>query len=292
MLKHRKIGELDLFLINEFTGPTHDRDFMLPDSTWGQMIEHRALLENRYWLPLTDRLIFTQQIFVLKHKDAVVLIDTAVGNFKSRNSGWQHKHNLPTLDYLKGVGAGPDDVTDIVITHLHADHVGWNTIPSGNGWAPAFPNAVYHAGKVDYDDMRSRFEKDRSLQNGSFADSVVPIVEVGLMQFYRPGDRLTALEIEVFEAPGHTPGQSGFVLRHDGETVIFSADVFHSPLQVYYPDINSRWCELPEHARGTRKALLERALEPNTVVMPAHSFTVDGWKVSRSGEGYRVLIEN
>lgn len=290
MLKHRKVGDADLFLINEFSGPTHDRDWMLPESTWDQMAAHKEF-ENRFWMPLTDRLVFTMQIAVILQDDRIVLIDTGVGNDKPRSPGWQAHHNTPTLDWLKGVGAGREAVTDVVLTHLHGDHIGWNTIDVGNGWEPTFPNAVYHFPGNDYDAYKARFDDDRRLFDGGFVDSVLPVVGAGLVQFYKPGETLAGF-LETFDAAGHSPGQCGIVFSAHNETIIFSADVFHSPIQVCHPWINSRWCELPDTARRTREKLLLRAIEPNTSMIPAHSFTIDGWKIQRENEGFSVTINN
>ena len=288
MLKHRKLGDADLFLINEFSGPTHNRDWMLPDSTWDQMAAHKEL-ENRFWMPLTDRLIFTMQIAVIRKGGRVVLVDTGVGNDKPRSPGWQAHHNTPTLDWLKGVGASREAVTDVVLTHMHGDHIGWNTINTGHGWEPTFPNAVYHFPGNDYVAYKTRFDAVKSLFDGGFADSILPVVNAGLVHLYKSDETLAGM-LEAFDAAGHSPGQCGLVFRAGGETIIFSADVFHSPIQVYHPQINSRWCELPDRARRTREDLLTRAIEPRTIIIPAHSFTIDGWKIRRDGLNFAVTI--
>lgn len=291
MLKHRKIGDADLYLVCEFSGPTHDRSWMLPDSTFEQMLGIRDLVENRFWLPLTDRLVFTMQLVVIKCASRVIVIDTGVGNFKSRKPGWQAMHNTPTLDWLSGIGAGREQVTDVVMTHLHGDHIGWNTLNEGYGWEPTFSKATYHIPALDYEAFKVRFDEDEALFDGGFADSVMPIVNAGMVQWFRPGDSPAGL-LEAFDAAGHSPGQSGLVFRHSGETLIFCADVFHSPLQVYHPSINSRWCELPELARATRAHVMEWAVAEDARIMPAHSFAIEGWNLRRVEDRYEVDIGN
>jgi glyoxylase-like metal-dependent hydrolase (beta-lactamase superfamily II) len=289
MLYSRRIGAAELFQITEFTGPTHDAQWMLPGLSRETLDAHAAWLNPGFWLPHTNRLIFTMQVFVLKMSDRIIVVDTGVGNHKSRRADSQNMLNTPMSDWLEGIGAEPDKVTHVVQTHLHGDHVGWNTHVVDGRWEPFFPNATYYFPATDFAVFQSRYESgERDLYGQPFADSVLPIVETASTRFVREGDTIADCLV-AHAAPGHTEGQLTYSLRVAGEPeYIFSADVLHSPMQVLFPEINSRWCELPEAAGKTRRALLHHAAKNAAIVLPAHAAGLGGWQIVGQGDGFLV----
>jgi glyoxylase-like metal-dependent hydrolase (beta-lactamase superfamily II) len=289
MLYSRRIGAIELFQITEFTGPTHDAQWMLPGLSRETLDAHVSWLSPGFWLPHTNRLIFTMQLFVLKMSDRIIIIDTGVGNHKTRRAGSHHMLNTPMSEWLEGIGAEPDKVTHVVQTHLHGDHVGWNTSMVDGRWEPFFPNATYYFPVTDFAVFKSRYESgERDLYGGPFADSVLPIVETTSARFVRDSDEIADCLV-ARAAPGHTEGQLTYSLRvADEPEYIFTADVFHSPMQVLFPEINSRWCELPEAARKTRQALLRHAAMTSSILFPAHAAGLGGWRITRQGDGFLV----
>jgi glyoxylase-like metal-dependent hydrolase (beta-lactamase superfamily II) len=287
-MRSRKFGDVELIQIVEFTGPTHDLEWMLPGMPRSAFDANASWLLPDYWVASTNRLVFTMQVVVLKAQDRIILIDTGVGNGKTRISPHQNMINTPVLDWLAAVGAPPDKVTHVVHTHLHGDHVGWDTCRDGDRWVPTFPNAIYLAPADDWTDFKSRHDAGTlGVHDGPFVDSVLPIAEAGLLRFFAPGEEVAGCLLST-AAPGHTIGQVTLSFRHAGEHCIFSADVLHSPMQVQYPDINSRWCEYPDAARATRRALMETVATTEAIVYPAHAFGLDGWRIVRQGDGYAV----
>src|SRR6185437_15268044 len=248
-------GDAELVEIVEFHAPTHDAQWMLPGAPLHTFNANVSWLKDRFWTPRTNRLVFTYQLWLLKMRDAVVLIDTGCGNHKDRISPYQHHINTPVVDWLEAVGAPPEKVTHVLHTHLHSDHVGWNTRLVDERWLPTFPNATYYMPKLDYDLFRSRSAKSMGpeVYEGVMADSVVPVMEAGLARFIESGDEVAGLTASA--TPGHTPGHLTYTLRHRGNEIIFAGDVLHSPVQVICPHVNSRWCENPELARSSRLAL-------------------------------------
>jgi glyoxylase-like metal-dependent hydrolase (beta-lactamase superfamily II) len=290
MLSSRRIGAAELFQITEFTGPTHDAQWMLPQLSRETLDAHAAWLSPAFWLPHTNRLIFTMQLFVLKMSDRIIVIDTGVGNHKTRCADSQNMLNTPMSDWLKGIGAEPDKVTHVVQTHLHGDHVGWNTQNVDDRWEPFFPNATYYLPAIDFAVFQSRYEDgERDLYGGPFADSVLPVTELASTRFVQDGDEIADCLVAQ-AAPGHTEGQLIYSLHiSDKPECIFTADVFHSPMQVLFPEVNSRWCELPEVARKTRQALLHHAAKISAVLFPAHAVGLGGWQIT--GQGDRFLVQ-
>jgi glyoxylase-like metal-dependent hydrolase (beta-lactamase superfamily II) len=290
MMNSRRIGDIELIQIIEFSGPTHDADWMLPGLPPAALRANASWLNPGFWIPSTNRLVFTMQLWLLKAGDRIIVIDTGVGNAKMRPSPYQSMINTPVLDWLAAVGAPPDKVTDVVHTHLHGDHVGWDTRQKDGRWTPTFSNATYYIPKDDWGAYRPRYDAgDQNLLGGSFADSIMPVAEAGLVRFFGDDDEIADCLL-AHAAPGHSPGQVMLSLRHGDQHCIFSGDVLHSPMQVLFPDVNSRWCELPDVARATRHKLLADAAAADATIFPAHAAGLHGWKVARRGEAYSVTV--
>jgi glyoxylase-like metal-dependent hydrolase (beta-lactamase superfamily II) len=198
--------------------------------------------------------------------------------------------NTPIIDWLNAIGAPLDKITHVVHSHLHGDHVGWDTHDVDGRWVPTFPNATYYLPKGDWATYKPRHDAgEPGLLGGSFADSVLPVVEAGQTRLFDDGDEVADCLI-ANAAPGHTPGQVTLTYRHDADDYVFAGDVLHSPIQVLFPEINSRWCELPEAARSTRQALLRHAAANDTIIFPAHAKGVQGWRIKRLSDGFAVQI--
>jgi glyoxylase-like metal-dependent hydrolase (beta-lactamase superfamily II) len=289
MLHSRKIGPAELFQITEFTGPTHDADWMLPALSRETLDAHASWLSPDFWLPHTNRLVFTMQLFVLKMSDRIIVIDAGVGNRKARRACSQNMLNTPMADWLKGIGAEPNKVTHVVQTHLHGDHVGWNTHLVDGRWEPFFPNATYYFPKTDFDVFKARYESgERDLYGGPFEDSVLPVIDTSTIRFLQDSDEIADCLI-ASAAPGHTEGQLIYTLCvDDGRKYVFAGDVFHSPIQVLFPHVNSRWCEQQGAARETRQALLHSAAKTSAILFPAHANGLDGWRIASQGSGFSV----
>ena len=293
MMFSRPLGDkAELVEIIEFHAPTHDVQWMLPDVTPQMLHSNASLLRDRFWAPRTNRLVFTYQVWLLKMREAIVLIDTGCGNHKQRVSPYQNQINTPVIDWLQAVGAPPDQVTHVLHTHLHSDHVGWNTRLIDGRWLPTFPNATYYMPQLDY----QLFKEHRALSmqpemyDPVIADSVVPILDAGMVRFIKPGDEVAGLRATA--TPGHTPGHLTYTLRLGADVIIFAGDVLHSPLQVTCPHVNSRWCEDARLARESRHALLCQAVETDAAVIPAHAKGLHGWRIGRTRDGFSVGFDD
>ncbi len=290
MINSRRIGDVELIQIVEFIGPTHDLEWMLPGMPRSALEANASWLEPNFWMGRTNRLVFSMQLWVLKARDRIILIDTGVGNGKRRASPHQTMLNTPALDWLEAIGARPEKVTHVVHTHLHGDHVGWDTRDDGGRWVPTFPNATYFAPAAEWTNFKARHDAgELGVHDGPFVDSVLPIAAAGLLRLFVPGEEVAGCLMPA-AAPGHTFGQVTLAFRHAGEHCIFSADVLHSPMQLRFPDINSRWCEYPDAARATRRALIDEAATTGATIYPAHAIGVEGWQIVRQADGYALQI--
>jgi glyoxylase-like metal-dependent hydrolase (beta-lactamase superfamily II) len=215
-----------------------------------------------------------------------IVIDTGVGNRKPRAAAARmDRLNTLVMPWLESIGAGPNEVTHVVMTHMHTDHVGWNTVEQDGKWVPTFPQARYLFPKDEYDYWKAEFNKDKGTNQGSFEDSVVPVVEAGMAEFM-DGKSEVAGCLTPEPVPGHAPGMLSFRIRSRGEEGIFTADVMHNVIQIARPDWNDRYCLWPDKALESRAAVLRRAAERNALIMPMHLGAPYCGYVRRQGEGF------
>lgn len=289
MIQTRQIGRARVSRVVEYSAPTHDPAFLFPDLAQADLDALADKLAPHHYVPAMNRLVITIQMWVVQIDDKVIIIDTGVGNDKPRTAPRMKNLNNRVGEWLEAVGAGFDKVTHVVQTHLHSDHTGWNTVLKDGKWVPTFPNARYLMPKTDYDYWTRAIAKapDIAMDN-SWDDSVTPIVEAGLVDFIPDdaGEILGCLTVD--PVPGHTPGMLSYRLRSDGEEGLFCADVFHSPVQIYRPDINTAYCVLQDTARETRARVLEEAAQSGVLVMPMHFGQPCCGYIRRDGDGYRL----
>ncbi|CAG2153273.1 hypothetical protein LMG26411_04374 [Cupriavidus numazuensis] len=290
MMHSRMVGDVKVTQILEYSGPTHDPAFLFPDLSADSLESARATMAPHHWVPHMNKLIVTIQLWVVHAGSEIIVVDTGVGNFKPR-PGIPRMHMLNTLvrEWLTAAGAAPDKVTHVVLTHLHADHVGWNTSWQDDRWVPTFPNATYHLPKQDFlfcKEGRNRESGVIDVFGDSFFDSVLPIVDEGLAQMIDGPEEIAGV-LSVEAAPGHSPGQVALRVRSRGEEAIFCGDILHSPLQIVYPEINSGYCIWADKARETRWSFLERAAQREALVLPVHFGAPYCGYVRREGERFR-----
>lgn len=273
MIESRMIGEVKVTRIHEYAAPSHDPKFLFPEAEQSLLEKNKATLAPHHWIPHMNKLIVSIQFWVVHAGNNIIVIDTGVGNFKPRPEiPRMHMLNNLITEWMTAADAPPDKVTHVVITHLHSDHVGWNTIWKDNRWTPTFPNAKYYLPKEDFDFCREGKNKAPGVIDvfgDSFFDSVMPVFDEGLVEFIQPYKEIADC-LRVEPAPGHSPGQVTFSVRSQGEEAIFCGDVFHSPLQILHPEINSGYCIWPEVARKSRMECLTKAVEREALILPVH----------------------
>ena len=290
MIHRHRIGDARITGVIEYSGPTHAPEFLYPDVP---KVERDAVLKaNARWLapdhyvPHMDRLIVTIQIWVLHAGGNVILIDTGVGNRKERAAAARmHQLNTLVMPWLEAAGAGPEQVTHVVMTHLHTDHVGWNTVEREGKWVPAFPKAKYLFPKAEFDHWKAEYAKDKTVNQGSFADSVLPIFDAGLAAFIDEGKDVAGC-LTPEPVPGHAPGMLSFRIRSRGEEGLFCADILHNAVQIVRPDWNDRYVLWPDKALESRAVGLKRACERGALLMPMHLGAPYCGYVRREGDGY------
>jgi glyoxylase-like metal-dependent hydrolase (beta-lactamase superfamily II) len=172
---------------------------------------------------------------------------------------------------MQAAGVRPEEVDLVMCTHLHMDHVGWNTRLQDGKWVPTFPNARYVFSKADYDHYLAvdRDPQQGPANHGSFRDSVLPVVEAGLADMVN-GAHAIDEHLAIEPAPGHTPGTVAIKLASRGAQALFCGDILHHAVQVFNPDWNSFVCFDPPSARKSRRKVLEDCAGAGALLMPAH----------------------
>ncbi|MEU4313958.1 MBL fold metallo-hydrolase [Nocardia sp. NPDC024068] len=286
------LGDVTVTRIEEYYGTVEmTPDEFFPGSPAGAWDEHRDWLAPDFWDTETGECRSAIQSWLLRSEGRTILVDTGVGNHKERPYApvWS-RLTTGYLDNLAAAGVRPEDVDLVVNTHLHIDHVGWNTRLDGRTWVPTFPNATYLMPQRDFEFWNPANDNDPVLGRGNqnvFEDSVAPVHEAGLTQLWEGGHRIDK-NLRLDPAPGHTPGSSVLVLESRGDRALFVGDLVHTALQIVEPDTNSCFCEDPAQSRATRHTLLGHAADTNALVFPAHFGGRGAAQVQRNGSKFAI----
>lgn len=273
-----RIGAVEIDRVVEWVGPLKPVAEMFPDtpaSAWTDA------LAPDHWTPSTRTYRAAVQTWVLKSEGRVVLVDTGVGNDRDRPQAPSMDHlQTDFLGRLAAIGVEPGDVDVVVNTHIHYDHVGWNTCRQGEAWVPTFPNARYLVPQRDYEyfdpdnasamraprteDEKARFAGIRLV----FTDSITPVVDSGQLQTWDGTHRIDqTMRLEL--APGHTPGSSVLWLE-TGRGGVFVGDLLHTPVQLARPADSCAFDLDASRAQASRQAVLSAAAATRSTVFPGH----------------------
>lgn len=249
-----------------------------PPSGWQ---DNSDLLVPHFFDPDTEQWHIAIQSWVIEVDGMTVVVDTGVGNDRQRP-------HMPPLDHLntgflaacESAGIDRNAVDVVVNTHIHSDHVGWNTMRDNDTWVPTFPNARYVVPAADYHHFAPdgpaatqspRTAEEAVAQRGNqlvFADSVLPIDEAGQLIRWSDDYQISP-SLRLRPAPGHTPGSS--VLWLDaGQPAVFVGDLTHSPLQLRRPADPCAFDVNATAAAATRRRMFTEAVQANAAVIPAH----------------------
>jgi glyoxylase-like metal-dependent hydrolase (beta-lactamase superfamily II) len=253
-----------------------------PPEAWA---EHADLLVPTFYAPETDRWRVSIQTWVIEVDGLTVLVDTGVGNGRER----PHIPGLANLDSgflasLAAAGFEPGDVDVVINTHLHTDHVGWNTNLVNGSWVPTFPNARYLMPEADYRHFTPGAAGDSEGMRIVFSDSVIPVAE----QMVLWSDDLELSDsLRLRPAPGHTPGSS--VLWLDaGKPAVFVGDLTHCPVQIVRPNDPCGFDVDAPAAAVTRQRVFTEAARARAAVIPAHYPGHGGATIVARGDRFDV----
>ena len=269
-----KVVELETVGSTRFILPqaSHEEIQKLP---W--LIPHFATEEGR--------LKMTIHSLVVETPSRRIVVDTGLGNDKEgRNVPTWNNRKGPFLETLSQAGFPPDSIDTVLCTHLHVDHVGWNTRLVDGQWVPTFANARYVFGRTEYEHWRDH--SDTPDRAAVFNDSVKPIADAGKADLVASDARLTE-EITLIPTPGHSPGHLSLHIVSDGEEALLSGDVAHHPCQMAHLDWSSTVDSDPAQSAATRRQLFSRFADRPILVIGGH---FDAGQIRREGDAFKFVV--
>ena len=279
-----KIADVTISRIIESEGPFLPALVLFPGLTPEVLAENRCWMRQARALDDQDALCFCVQSYVIRTPHHNILVDTCVGNDKSRSkyATWHMKTDNTYMTALKQAGLRVEDIDTVMCTHLHVDHVGWNTRLIDGRWTPTFPNARYVFSKAEFDHWTAVNAK---APEPVFEDSVTPIMEANRADIvgneFQIGDH-----IRILPTPGHTPGHIALALGVNKDEAVFSGDIIHSPLQALYTELSPRFDIDPTLAAQTRRAFLEKYCDTDTLCCTAHFPSPSVVRIRRKQNGF------
>jgi glyoxylase-like metal-dependent hydrolase (beta-lactamase superfamily II) len=217
-----------------------------------------------------------------------IVIDTCIGNDKNLPilKAWHKKQGGTFLADLADAGFSPDSVDTVLCTHLHVDHVGWNTRLDDGKWIPTFANARHLWNRDEYDHWS---KTDQGGMQGVFDESVMPVFDAGLVDLVS-GDHAVTDEVHLEPTPGHTPGHVSVHIRSRGDEAVITGDLIHHPAQIARPEWRSSADWNGEMGEATRRSFLDRYADRPVLVIGTHFATPTAGHLVRDGDTYRLDV--
>jgi glyoxylase-like metal-dependent hydrolase (beta-lactamase superfamily II) len=284
MAQQWQIGRVKITRIVELelTGGTR---FILPDAT----PEACRGIEwmKPHFMTEEGKLVMSIHALVVETPRRRIIVDTCIGNDKERNvPAWSHLQTSFLAD-LTAAGYPRETIDTVLCTHLHVDHVGWNTMLVDGRWVPTFANARYLLAEKEWRYWDAN--DDEATYGSVLADSVRPVVEAGLVDFVPETHRICE-EVWLEPTPGHTPGHVSIHIASEGKEALITGDCIHHPCQMARTD----WCSSADYdrdmGRATRESLLAKYADGPVLVIGTHFATPTAGHVVRDGEAFAFRV--
>lgn len=294
-MEAHRLGRIVIEKVTEFDS------LDMPASTVFPRLVREDLAALRRWFtdprlteePETSRIGLSMHSFIVRTPGFNVLVDACNGNHKSREAiGPIHMLDRP--DYLRNLaalGLTPEHIDLVLCTHLHFDHVGWNTRLENGRWVPTFPNARYLFSRRDFVHFEGVQDTD-PVHGVAFRDSVLPVLEAGKAELVEQDFEMelgSGAHLRLEPALGHSAG-SVFVHVHSAaHEAVFPGDVVHHPVQLAQPDLFMPFAdEDAALATSTRKRFLEAYADTDALICPAHFIEPTVGRLQRDGTRFRM----
>ena len=279
-----QLGPVAISRVVEIGRSSYPTAMMLPDSTPAAIAAHLSWLKPDFFDEATGDIGSRIQTYLVRTPRHTILVDTGVGNDKQRheNAAWDRRQGT-FLDDLAAAGVTPDSVDYVLCTHMHVDHVGWNTRLQHGRWVPTFPRARYLFVGAEWEFWKHEHEAGKE-EWGCIEDSVLPIVSSGQATLVE-ADHVVDEYLRFEPWPGHTPGHAAIRLQTPAGTAVFSGDLMHRVVQVAEPQWSSQFCYDARLAADTRRSFVDGHADSGVLILAAH-FPRPGYIV-RDGRGCR-----
>lgn len=279
-----KIGNVEITRVVEVVSPV-PATVLIPQATPEAIADLGSWLQPHF-ADAEGNLLLSIHAFAVRSGDTRIVVDTCLGNGKDRPIPDWNNLQSALLDDLTSLGFGREAVDRVLCTHLHFDHVGWNTMREGDAWVPTFPNARYLMAEQEW--AYWEHEEDPYAPEAK-QDSILPVFEAGLVDLVETDHVLTD-EVRLIPTPGHTPGHVSVHISSGGEEAIITGDLFHSPLQMAHPDWKDSADVDAPMAHATRCSFLEQNADKPVLILGTHFAAPTAGHILRDGEVYRFGV--
>ena len=283
------LADITIHPVVEQQGPFFDVFEFFPTLTKELFAENRAWLQPTFVDPVSGKLVLCVQGFVIKTPHHNILIDSCVGNDKPRPARpmWNMMKGDRFEQGLAAAGLTVNDIDYVMCTHLHVDHVGWNTRLENGRWVPTFPKAKYHLADRELAFWTQK-EKDDPSGVPWITDSVLPIVAAKRAQIVK-SDFAFNEQVQFIPSPGHTIDHYSVLVGRPGRDALITGDMIHSPIQGKYPELGMRADYDSRQAGQTRRQVFDRFCDADTVMCVTHFPSPSTGRVRRWGDGYKFV---
>jgi len=276
------IGDVPITRIEEMCGPFYPPNVLLPELPGDALEKHASWLEPGFYDAAAGCFVISMHSWVIRTTHHTIIVETCVGNDKERTFRDWNGMSGTFLEDLSKV-APIDSIDKVLCTHLHVDHVGWNTRWANGEWVATFPNARYLFGRVEWDHWQDQPEEAGPV----IADSVRPIVEGGLADLVETDHRLTD-EVTLEPTPGHTPGHVSVRIHSRSESALITGDMIHHPCQFVHPEWSASVDFDPDESRATRQSFVRESADQPVLIIGSHFAGPTAGRVVRDGTAWRL----
>jgi glyoxylase-like metal-dependent hydrolase (beta-lactamase superfamily II) len=283
------LKDITIYQVVEQQGPFFDALEFFPTLTKELLEENRSWLQPTFIDPASNRLVLCVQSFIIKTPHHNILIDSCVGNHKPRPArpAWNMMNSDRFEKGFAATGLTVNDIDYVMCTHLHVDHVGWNTRLDNGRWVPTFPKAKYVMADRELEFWTQK-EKGDPASFPWITDSVLPIVEAKRAQIVKSDFALNE-QFQFIPTPGHTIDHYSVLVGEPGGDALITGDMIHSPIQGRYPELGMRADYDSGQAGQTRRKVFDRFCDTSTTMCMVHFPSPSTARVRRWGDGYKFV---
>jgi glyoxylase-like metal-dependent hydrolase (beta-lactamase superfamily II) len=277
-----QVGAVRVTKIVELLLPVPMEQSFLPQATREELRRHAWLYPH--FVTEQDDLLLSIHALLVETPGCRLVVDTCVGNDKPRSLTPPAGLATAFLEHMAQAGWSRESVDAVACTHLHVDHVGWNTMLEQGKWVPTFPNARYLLGKTEFAHWSAEGDEE---QQAILADSVQPVIDAGLAELV-DFDHVICPEVRLIPTTGHTPGHVSVLIESEGQRAVITGDMTHHPCQLAHPDWSPVFDSDPLAAATTRARMFGEWADEDLLVIGTHYASPTAGRIRREGEAYRL----
>jgi glyoxylase-like metal-dependent hydrolase (beta-lactamase superfamily II) len=287
-IRHWRIGNVEIARIVEVNAWEDDITMLLPEAT-PEYVQQFKWLRPHFATP-DGRMIISFQCFALRSRGRSVMIDTCIGAEREREFPVFTNMQTAFLEDLAAAGFPHESITDVLCTHLHFDHVGWNTRKVHGRWVPTFPQARYYFGRREWEHWKHLRDTDGYHHMEHLKDAIDPVMEAGLVELIDADFRLTD-EVSLIPTPGHTPGHVSVLVQSQGESAVITGDLMHNPIQIAVPATEARFDMDKAMGARTRMDFVRRFNGTGTLVIGSHFSDPTAGHIVPDGTAWKLKVD-